>query len=152
MRVPAYLSEQRVSFETLPHPPAYTAQRLAQYLRLSGRQVVKGVLLHAPAGFCLAVLPATCHVDTAALADVLGGPVRLATEVEVAEVFPDCEWGVVSPFGRLYGLATLLEESLAPDAMIVFEAHSHVEAIRMRCRDYEQLERPRRVSFSRATP
>lgn len=152
MRVPVYLSDQRVSFETLPHPPAYTAQRLAQYLGLSGRQVVKSVLLHVSCEFRLAVLPATHHVDTAALGRLLSESVRLATEVEIAEVFPDCEWGVVSPFGKLYGLHTVLEESLAPDTMIVFEAHSHVEAIRMRCRDYEQLERPRRLSFSRAVP
>ena len=30
----------------------------------------------------------------------------------------------------------------------VFEANTHAEAIRMRCRDFEQLEKPQRLSFA----
>ena len=149
MRVPLYLADHEIDFETLVHPPAYTAHRLARYLGLSGRQVVKGVLLRGPADFVLAVLPATRRVDARALANWLDGPVRLATQPEIAEVFQDCEWGVVSPFGRLYGVPTVLDAGLAPDTLIVFEAHSHAEAIRMRCRDYELLERPHRLPLAR---
>lgn len=148
MRVPLYLADHDVAFETCYHAPAYTAHRLARYLGVSGAQVVKGVLLSGPAGYCLAVLPATQRVDTATLGKTLGGLVRLASRAEIADVFRDCEWGVVSPFGTLYGLTTILDESLAPDSNIVFEAHSHVEAIRMRCADYERLERPRRLTFA----
>jgi Ala-tRNA(Pro) deacylase len=148
MRVPVYLTDQQIAFETLIHPPAYTAQRRARYLGVSGRQVVKSVLLKGPDDFFLAVLPATHQVDTQALAARHGGPVRLASGCEIATVFQDCEWGVLSPFGRLYGLRTVLEDELAPETLIVFEAHSHAEAIRMRCRDYERLENPRRLRFA----
>lgn len=74
---------------------------------------------------------------------------RLANTQEVAALFKDCEWGVVVPFGTLYGLPTLLEDSLDPDATLVFEGPTHVEAIRMRCRDFERLEHPVRLSFAR---
>ncbi len=149
MRVLQFLSQQNISFEPLVHPPAFTAQKLAKYLRIPGKQVAKTVLLMGPAGYVLAVLPATHHVDEDVLARVLGGPVRLATELEIGEVFQDCEWGVVEPFGTLYGLTTLLDDSLQPDDWIVFEAHTHEEAIRMRCGDFERLERPRRLRFAR---
>ncbi len=149
MRIPDYLSDQHIRFETLVHPPAYTAERLARYLGLPGKQVVKSVLLRGPTGPLLAVLPAPCRVDTEAVAAFLGGPVRLAGAAEIAAVFSDCEWGVVSPFGRLYGLTTILEDSLAPETLIVFEAHSHAEAIRLRCLDFERLERPHRLRFAR---
>src|SRR5262249_11961231 len=112
MRVPEFLSRNHIAFETLIHPPAFTAQKLAKYLGVPGKHVVKTVLLKGPDGFLLAVLPATHQVDTLSLAEPLGGPVRLATEQEIAAVFPDCEWGVAIPFGKLYGLQTLLEESL----------------------------------------
>src|SRR5262245_58059575 len=98
MRVPDFLSQDQVRFETIWHPPAFTAAKRAKYLRVSGRQVAKSVLLVGPAGPFLAVLPATHHIDTAALAARLGGPVRLATADELADVFRDCEWGVVPPF------------------------------------------------------
>src|SRR5262249_42062197 len=98
MRVPDFLSEQRIAFETLLHPPAFTAQKRAKYLHVPGRRVAKNVLLAGPTGRILAVLPATHYVDTETLAEELGGPVRLAADREIAEVFTDCEWGVVPPF------------------------------------------------------
>jgi len=149
MRVHDYLAEQHVPFETLVHPPAFTAEKRAHFLHVPGRQVVKCVLLACGREFVLAVLPATHEIDTRALAAALGGPVRLAEPDEMSHVFSDCEWGVLSPFGPLYGLPTLLDASFDPAALILFEAHAHAVAIRMLCRDYERLERPRRLDFAR---
>jgi Ala-tRNA(Pro) deacylase len=149
MRFGDYLIEQRIDFEWLPHPPAYTAQNRAKYLQVSGKQVAKCVLLAGPAGYLLAVLPATHQVDTKELAEQVGGPLRLASDREAAKVFLDCEWGVVPAFGTRYGIQTLLDDSIGPDALIVLETHSQFEAIRLRCRDFERLEQPRRLRFAR---
>ena len=147
MHIPAYLAEQRVRFETLYHPPAFTAQKRARYLRLPGDVVAKSVLLRGKDGFLLAVLPATMHVNTSRLGALLANTFRLATADEIAPVFPDCEWGVVPPFGRLYGLRTFLEDSLRPDDEVVFESNHRAEGIRMSCRDFEELQRPGRARF-----
>lgn len=152
MRIADYLVAERIDFEWLPHPPAYTAQKRAKYLRVPGEQVAKCVLLVGPAGYLLAVLPATHQVDTQTLAEQLGGPVRLATGAEITGRFRDCEWGVVPPFGARYGIATLLDEAIAPDARIVLETHTQSEAIRLRCRDFERVEKPRRLRFARRLP
>jgi Ala-tRNA(Pro) deacylase len=149
MRISDYLTTQQIDFERLLHPPAFSAQKRAKYLRLPGRQVAKCVLLAGPSGYLLAVLPATHHVDTRALAEHLGGPVRLASDREIAEVFRDCEWGVVSPFGTRYGLATFLDASIKSDAPLVLETHTQFESIRLRCCDFERLEKPRRLPFAR---
>jgi Ala-tRNA(Pro) deacylase len=149
MRVADFLAEHHVPFETLLHPPAFTAQNRAKFLHLPGRQVAKSVLLQGPEGFLLAVLPATHRVDTVAVAEALGGPVRLANDDEIANEFRDCEWGVVPPFGALYGLPVILDEMLSPETWMVFEGNSHVEAMRMRCRDFEELEKPRSLWFAR---
>ncbi len=149
MCVGDYLTEQRIDFERLLHPVAFSAQKRAKYLHLSGDLVAKSVLLCGPKGYLLAVLPATHRVDTQAVAAYVGGPVRLAKVPEIADVFPDCEWGVVPPFGTQYGVPTLLEDSIAPDSHIVLETNSQFEAVRMRCRDYERVERPHRLEFAR---
>lgn len=149
MRVSEFLAEQHVVHEMILHPPAYTARNRAKYMHVPGQQVAKCVLLAGPTGYLLAVLPSTLHVDTAALAKALGGPVRLAGDREIAEVFRDCEYGVVAPFGTLYGLPTVLDESLSPDDLVVFEADAHAVAVRLLCRDFERLERPRRLRFAR---
>ena len=149
MSLPPILTESRLPYEIILHPPAYTAQKRAHMLHTPGAQVAKCVLLMGPTGYVLAVLPATRYVDTVCLSRALEGPVRLADAKEVADVFRDCEWGVAAPFGTRYGLHTFLEESLTPEAWIVFEVNTHSEAVRMRCRDFEELEQPRRLRFAR---
>ena len=150
MRVPQFLIDQHVPYETVVHPPSFTAQKLARHLHISGRHVAKSVLVASEKAYYLAVLPAAMRIDLVALGEQLGTPVRLAGEHEVVRLFSDCEWGAVTPFGHLYGLTTLLEASIAPDSEMVFEAGRHVESIRMICRDYERLERPRRMPFARS--
>jgi len=149
MRVAEFLQERQVPFETLLHPPAFTAQKRARFLHVPGREVAKVVLLHGPGGYVLAVLAATDRVDTGGVGLALGGPVRLADDDEIAAVFRDCEWGVVPPFGTLYGLPVLLDEGIRPDTLMVFETTMHAEAVRLLCRDFERLEHPRRLALSR---
>jgi Ala-tRNA(Pro) deacylase len=152
MRVPAFLSELDIAFETIVHAPAFGAQRLAKVLHCPGRRVAKSVLLVGPKGKLLVLLPATHQIDAAALEKALCGPVRLADRWEIAEVFSDCEWGAVSPFGRLYGLSTLMDPALDANDWIVFESHTHAHAIRMRCRDFETAEQPQRLRLAAPLP
>ena len=149
MRIAQFLQDHHIRFESILHPPAFTAIRRARFLHLPGQQVAKCVLLNGPSGYFVAVLPATRHIDAEKLAELVGGPVRFADCDEIARVFGDCEWGVVAPFGTLYGLPTYLDESLAGDEPIILEGNYHFEAIRMACRDFEELEHPRRFKFAR---
>ena len=149
MRIAEFLAEQEIPFESLPHAPAFSAQKLAKYLHVKGSEVAKAILLNGPRGFFLAVLPATHQADLTLLAGHQGGPVRLASAEEMVRVFRDCEWGSVSPFGNLYGLPTLLDASMTPDMWIVVKAGSHVEAVRLSCRDFERLAGSERLAFAR---
>lgn len=148
MRVADFLTESHVPYETMVHPPVFTAQRRAHLLHIPGKRVMKAVLLASPAGYYLAVLPASHRVSLAAVSDHLGMLVRLACESEIAETFTDCERGVLVPFGRLYGIKSLLDASIEVDAWIVFEGERHFLTIRMRCRDFEALEKPDRFHFA----
>jgi Ala-tRNA(Pro) deacylase len=148
MRIASYLVDHHIDCEVLLHPPAHTAQKRAKYLRIRGDQVAKSVLVRGPGGFVLVVLPSTRQVNLNRLADAVGGTVRLATAAEIADVFHDCEWGVTPPFGSLYGLPTLLDDGISPDARMVFETDARAEAVRLSCRDFERLEKPQRVPFA----
>ncbi len=148
MRVSQFLLDQRISFEEMFHPPAFSSQKLAKSLHITGRRVVKSVLLKGPRGFLLAVLPASQWVDLRQLMEPMGGPVRLATVDELCTLFNDCEFGALMPFGRLYNIQTILEASIPLDATIIFEAQQHAVAIRMTCRDFVNLESPERLTFA----
>jgi Ala-tRNA(Pro) deacylase len=148
MRVPNYLADQHIPFETVVHPPAFTAARRARFLRVPGRLLAKSVLLRGRGGYLLAVLPATHQVDLAAVGAFAGEPVRLANDQEIAEVFRDCEWGVLTPFGSLYGVVTLLDSQFDLEDHVVFEVHRHGLAVRLCCRDFERVEQPRRLRLA----
>ena len=148
MSVAEFLTDHQVPFETIYHAPAFSAQKRAKYLHTPGKQVAKCVLLVNPSGYLLAVLPASSQINLELLSTQLSESVRLAEDREIAWVFRDCEWGVVPPFGTLYGLPTILEESFDRAALLVFEGRLHAESIRLRCSDYESLERPRRLRFA----
>jgi Ala-tRNA(Pro) deacylase len=154
MRLDELLTDRHVPFERLPHQVAYTASRMAQALHVPGKEVAKSVLLRTDQGYVLAVLPATHRVDLEQVRQELvrqelgGARVEMAAEEEMDRLFPDCERGAIPPFGSLYHLPTLVDDSLAQDERITFEAHSHHEAVRMAYRDYEALEHPRRGHFA----
>jgi Ala-tRNA(Pro) deacylase len=48
----------------------------------------------------------------------------------------------MAPFGNLYGLPVYVEESLARQDEIVFNAGTHVDTIRMKYKDFDQLVGP----------
>ena len=97
----------------------------------------------------LAVLPADCRIDLDLMRCELGNePIEMASEPEMDQLFPDCERGAMPPFGSLYHLATIVDETLAEDNRIVFEANSRREAIRMNYRDFAAIEHPRVGHFA----
>jgi Ala-tRNA(Pro) deacylase len=149
MRLDEYLTRQGVPFQRLHHRPAYSANRVAQVLHVPGHEMAKTVLARTTQGYVVAVLPATHRVDLDQLRQELGdAQIALATEREMAELFPDCERGAMPPFGSLYRLPTVVDESLTADEEIVFEGQSHEEAIRMKYRDFEAVEHPRIGHFA----
>lgn len=151
MSIVEYLHSHRVRFETLLHRPASTATKLAQSVHVPGRGVAKTVLVKAGERYCLAVLPSTSRIDLDRLGQSLGVPassVSLAAEDELLRVFGDCEPGIVPPFGRLYGLTTVVDTSLSGSAEIVLPANLRHLGLRMRYRDFEAIESPHRARFA----
>lgn len=149
MRLDDLLVSRHITFQRLPHRRTYTANRMAQALHVKGRGVAKTVLLKTGQGHMLAVLPATHQIDLEQLRDDLGDPrIELAAEEEMDRLFPDCERGAVPPFGSLYQVPTIMDDSLVGDESIVFEGPDHEQAIRMSLHDYEAVEHPRHGRFA----
>lgn len=150
-RLKSFLDSNYVPYESLSHSTTYTAQGTATLMQISGKEIAKTVVLCAGAQgdeTILAVLPGSRHVKFDKLAAALGKPVRLATEAEFCRLFPDCELGAMPPFGALYNLPVYIDESLAKDVEVVFNAGTHHDAVRMRYDDLVRLAQPRVCSFT----
>lgn len=143
MKLDELLNERGVPFETLTHPPVYTAQALAAADHISGHCVAKPVLVHGDRGFTMCVLSASARLDVSRVAQLLGDKrVRLATEAEMAEVCTDCELGAEPPIGSLFGLPTIMDESLHDEEHLVFQAGDHTSSVKLRREDYERIASP----------
>jgi len=141
----ATLLEQRgIHFERTIHPPTYTAQTLAAEEHESGYRVAKPVVVKGEGGFVMCVVPACARVELEAVGRLLRDKtVRLATETEMAEMFPECDLGAEPPVGELFGLPTLMDDSLQDEDFLLLQAGTHTEAIKMRREDYQEIARPR---------
>jgi Ala-tRNA(Pro) deacylase len=147
MNIPArlenYLAEKHVPYTRSTHRLAYSAQGVAAAQHVAGWTVAKTVILKTENQFLMVVLPAPMKVDLHLLREQLPfKELELADEWEFGRLFPDCQLGAMAPFGNLYGLPVYVEESLARQDEIVFNAGTHVDTIRMKYKDFDQLVRP----------
>ena len=149
MTINEILNSRQIPFEALRHRPAYTASRMAQMLHVPGKEVAKPVLLRTGRGYVLVVVPGNRFVDLQRIRQWLGEPqVEMASEDEMDQLFPNCERGSIPPFGSMYHLTTLVDESLARDEQICFNGETHEEAYRMSYHDYETMEHPQKGDFA----
>lgn len=138
-----YLDANHVKYETLTHPEVYTTQELAAVEHVRGMELAKVVMVRSGADFLMMVLPAPYHVDMDKARVATGrNDLTLATEQEFVILFPNCDAGAMPPFGNLYGMPVWVDESLARDEDIVFNACTHRSAIKMKYADFARLVRP----------
>jgi Ala-tRNA(Pro) deacylase len=98
-----YLDRSGSPYEVLPHAPTESSLRTAKASHVSANELAKAVVLKNKKGYLLAVLPASQHLEFKALGKWLNQNLALATEDEIAWLFPDCTPGAVPPIGEATG-------------------------------------------------
>jgi Ala-tRNA(Pro) deacylase len=129
-----FLRSRNVDYSVVVHPTAFTAQEEAAVAHVPGRNWAETVVCFADGQPVLAVLPAHYTIDLEHLRALVGARVlRLATEAEMTAYYPSCEAGAMPPLGPLYGQRVFMDKAIADDVEVVFNAGTHVDAVRMRC-------------------
>lgn len=142
-KVKDFLDTNHIHYNTITHATSYTAQGTAAYAHVSGNEMAKTVMVKVDNQLSMAVLPASCQIDLAALKRLTKAKsICLAAEPEFEMKFPDCDLGAMPPFGNLYGFPVFVEERLAQDTEIAFNAGNHNELVRMKYEDFERVVNP----------
>jgi Ala-tRNA(Pro) deacylase len=145
-----YLDENHVEYTHHTHPTAYTAREVAAVEHVSAHKVAKTVVFFSENGYGMAVLPGDYMLDLQGVRALLGAArLRLATESELAELFPDCELGAMPPFGNLADIPVYVDAGLAAEEHIAFNAGTHRDVVHMKYKDFERLAKPSVVTLSR---
>lgn len=124
-----YLHTQDASYDLLHHAHTATSMEAAQAAHIPGNQLAKTVLLEDEAGYVVAVLPATHRIDLGELHRQLNRRLGLADESEISHLFMDCELGALTPIGLAYGIDTIVDDSLAEQVEVYFDAGDHEQLV-----------------------
>lgn len=120
-----YLSDNSVTYDCLTHQRSSCSTQSAEASHLPSDSLAKAVVLRRRDGYIVAIVPASRQVNLHSVGGWLHQIVGLATEEEIAALFPDCEPGAVPPIAAAYGLRSLVDESLENRSDIYFEAGDH---------------------------
>ena len=137
--VSTYLAEHDVPYDVLTHPHTASSGESAQASHVPGSRLAKSVVLEDEQGYLMVVLPASRHVDLGELHRQLNRDLGLATESELGTLFSDCEIGALPAIGPAYGMETLVDESIAEQPDIYFEAGDHTTLVRVSAPHFREL-------------
>jgi Ala-tRNA(Pro) deacylase len=130
-KLEAHLKEHSIEYDLIPHPHAESSMLTAAAAHVPGDRLAKAVILKDDEDYLMVVVPSDYHVSLGALHRKLGRDVGLATEAELAGLFPDCDEGAAPPVGGAYGLKSMVDMALLGQPEVFFEAGDHEHLIRV---------------------
>jgi Ala-tRNA(Pro) deacylase len=149
-RLQEFLDHERVIYTHKTHRITFIAKDLAQADRVPPWEIAKTVVFVGDGAYGMAVLPGSARIDLEELRIKLGlGSIRLASEMELAKLFPDVELGAMPPFGNLYDhIPVYVDTSLADEETIAFNAGTHRDVLHMKFHDFKRFVHPAILSFA----
>src|SRR5439155_1474727 len=128
---------------------AFVAREVAAAERIPADEIAKTVAYFGDNGFGMVVLPADCLVNFAEVGRLMGlSHVRLASEAELAGLFPGSDLGAMPPFWNETEMPVLVDENVAAAEFIAFNAGTHRDVIRMSLADFRRLVNPLIAAFA----
>lgn len=144
-----FLDSHNIRYVVISHSRAFTAQETATSAHIPVKELAKTVIIKMNGKMAMAVLPASRKVDFDLLKKATGAAtIEIANEKEFKDLFPDCEIGAMPPFGNLYGMEVFVAKTLTEDREIAFNAGSHRELVKLAYKNFEQLVKPKIITFS----
>lgn len=134
-----YLDHCGVPYEVLPHPHSESSGDTARQARVPADRLAKPVLLEDERGYVVAVVPASRRIDLHSLGAQLHRELELASEAEIAKLFPDCERGALPPVAMPYRLPVVFDDALSQLPDVYFEAGDHEDVVHVRGEDFLAL-------------
>ncbi|MBU4332375.1 YbaK/EbsC family protein [Patescibacteria group bacterium] len=146
-KLKTYLDANKIKHEILKHKKVFTAYDAAQTLREDLQKIVKSLLVKADKQYYIVSVPANMNLDFKKLAKALKvKKVDITKEkdmVKICKVKP----GAMHAFGSLYKIPVLVDRGLMKVKEAIFASGDFMESVRMKAKDYADLESAALGSF-----
>jgi len=141
----SYLEQQHVGYAHHIHAAAMTAQELAANEHVTGRRVLKPVIVKVDGQLAFAVVAATEKVNLAQLEEATGARVELVPEGEFVSRFLPCEAGAEPPLA-IFGLPIFFDEKLERAGRMIMPAGTHQDAVELETKAWMSAEKAQPVA------
>lgn len=137
-----HLEKNKIKHEVLPHKTVYTAYDKAQTLNVKLSQIVKTLLIKAEKNHHLVLLSADKMLDFKKLAKILKvKKIEIIGEKGMLKLLK-MKKEALHTFGSLHQLPIIVDKGLTKIKEAVFPSASFVASIKMKVKDYLNLEKP----------
>src|SRR3989344_1049163 len=144
-----YLDKKMAKYEILTHKTVYTAYDVAQTLRKELKEIAKSLLVAADKAYIIAVVPAHLKIDLAKLRKSLKAKkITIPPEKVMVKVFK-VKPGALTAFGGLHQVEVWVDKSLLKTKDIILAAGSFTDSVRMKAKDFIEMEQARLASFAK---
>ena len=144
-----FLDENKIKYKISEHKKVYTAFNEAETQHMKAKEIAKVVLIKTDKDYALVVVPATKYIDFAKTKKPLEAKkVSMAKESDITKILKS-KIGLIHPFGNLYKLPVLLDNSLAKQKTLKSSAGSYTESLEVKTSDFMKLVQPIKGSFSK---
>ncbi|OGE79527.1 MAG: hypothetical protein A2751_00320 [Candidatus Doudnabacteria bacterium RIFCSPHIGHO2_01_FULL_46_14] len=144
-----FLKENKIKFALHEHKKVFTAHDEAQTQHIKTKEIAKVVLVKSDKSFALVIVPAQKYVDFKKVKNALKAKkVSMAKESDITKILKT-KVGLIHPFGNLYELPVLLDNSLAKQKKLHASAGSYTESIELKTSDFAKLVQPIKGSFAK---
>ncbi|MBM4167551.1 MAG: YbaK/EbsC family protein [Ignavibacteria bacterium] len=152
-RLVSFLKENKISYEVIAHPEAFTAQQVAHAIHQSGKVLAKTVVVTADGKQVMVVVPAHHRVLLDAVKKITSAKeVHIAPEETLRKLFPDCDLGAMPPLGTMYGMEVIVSRALQENADIIFNGCTHTDCVKMQYGDFIRVVEPKVEDVSHIPP
>jgi len=144
-----FLDENKIKYKLHEHKKVFTAHDEAQTQHIKTKEIAKVVLVRSDKNYALVVVPATKYTDFNKVKKALKSKkVSMAKESDITKILKS-KIGLIHPFGNLYQLPVLLDNSLAKQKTLKSSAGSYTESLEIKISDFMKLAQPIKGSFSK---
>jgi Ala-tRNA(Pro) deacylase len=144
--------KESVEYKLFEHEPVHTSEQASKVRNVELKSGVKAMVLKTREGkYLLVDIAADRKIDFAKLEKIVLKHLRFATRDEVTNV-TRCEPGSVHPFGRLFGLETILDKSVLENDRVNFNIGLLTKSVQIPCSDLVRVLRPDVTSDFSRTP
>jgi len=133
------LEGHSIQYQLITHHHTHSSMESAGSAHVAVNRLAKAVIVKDDDEYMMVVVPSDYHVHLGRLRQLLGYDVGLATEAELASLFPDCESGAIPPLGTAYRLITLVDTTLLDLDEIYFESGDHEHLIKVTGQQFSSL-------------